>query len=155
MCLNLTLLAFTITSEYKSLGTGTCYRSCWQGVSNQTLLWSCARICHSTWILASLIYTCHLRWTVSINATFWFWFWSWCYNMNWVMYFFRVMMSSYNIFRLSNFKKNSTKYTYVRGTLCSHLQSTEDCTRISLGDFELSKTLQQHKGFVSIDVGIL
>ena len=38
MCLNLTLLAFTITSEYKSLGTGTCYCSCWQGVSNQTLL---------------------------------------------------------------------------------------------------------------------
>lgn len=43
----------------------------------------------------------------------------------------------------------------VRGTRCNHLQSKVDCTRISLGDFELSKMLQQHKGFVSIDVGIL
>ena len=150
--LNLTLLTFPITSEYKSLGTGTCYRSCWQGVSNQTLLWSCARICHYTWILASFIYTRHLRWTVSINATFWFGFWSWCYNMNCVI-FFRVMMSPYKLGIFQ--RKFHTKYTYVRGILCSHLQSMEGCTRISLGDFELNKMLRQHRGFVNINVGIL
>lgn len=43
----------------------------------------------------------------------------------------------------------------VRGIPCNHLQSKVDCTRISLGDFELNKTLQQHRGFVNIDVGIL
>ena len=153
MCLNLTLLAFAITSEYKSLGTGTCYCSCWQCVSNQTLLWSCARICHPTWILASFIYTCHLRWTVSINSTFWFWFWSGCYNMICVIYYF----SSYEA--LNNLQKRfpslHKKYTYVLCIRCSHLQSKVDCTRISLGDFELSKMLQLHKGFVNIDVGIL
>ena len=71
-------------------------------------------------------------------------------------FFFRVMMSPYNHFLVGIFqRKFHTKYTYVRGILCSHLQSMEGCTRISLGDFELSKTLQQHKGFVNIDVGIL
>ena len=153
MCLNLTLLAFAITSEHKSLGTGTCYCSCWQGVSNQTLLWSCARICHPTWILASFIYACHLRWTVSINSTFWFWFWSGCYNMSCVIYHF----SSYEalIHQVVSFWNFHRKCTYVRGILCNHLQSMEGCRRISLGGFELSKMLQQHKDFVSIDVDIL